>query len=87
MKKLILCLLAGIAFTLEVNAQTQDTVKTVVNNLKFTTIDDGIHKSQKVVSYNGKTFTYTGSITTYKKQLKYFGDCRILVVGDKIIIL
>lgn len=87
MKKLILCLLAGIAFTLEAGAQTQDTIKTVVNNLKFTTIDDGIHKTQKVVSYNGKTFTYTGNITAYKKQLKYFGDCRILIVGDKIIIL
>lgn len=87
MKKILICLLAGIAFTLEAGAQTQDTIKLTVNNLKFTTVDDGIHKSQKVVSYNGKTFSYTGSITTYKKQLKYFGDCRILIVGDKIIIL
>ena len=87
MKKIFICLLAGIAFVLEAGAQTQDTIKLTVNNLKFTTVDDGIHKSQKVVSYNGKAFSYTGSITTYKKQLKYFGDCRILIVGDKIIIL
>lgn len=87
MKKILICLLAGIAFALEAGAQTQDTIKLTVNNLKFTTVDDGVHKAQKVVSYNGKTFTYTGSITAYKKQLKYFGDCRILIVGDKIIIL
>lgn len=87
MKKILICLLAGIAFTLEVNAQTQDTVKLTVSNLKFTTVDDGVHKAQKVVTYNGKAYAYTGSVTTYKKQLKYFGDCRILIVGDKIIIL
>ena len=87
MKKLILCLLASIVFTLEVSAKTQDTLKLTVNNLKFTTIDDGIHKTQKVVTYQGKAYTYTGSAATYKKQLKYFGDCRILIVNNKIIIL
>lgn len=87
MKKILICLLAGIAFALEVDAQMQDTVKLTVSNLKFTTVDDGVHKAQKVVTYNGKAYAYTGSVTTYKKQLKYFGDCRILIVGDKIIIL
>lgn len=87
MKKILICLLAGIAFALEASAQTQDTVKLTVSNLKFTTVDDGVHKAQKVVTYNGKAYAYTGSVTTYKKQLKYFGDCRILIIGDKIIIL
>ena len=87
MKKLIFCLLASVVFTLKVNAQTQDTLKLTVNNLKFTTIDDGIHKTQKVVIYQGKSYTYTGNVATYKKQLKYFGDCRILIVDNKIIIL
>ena len=87
MKKLIICLLASIAFTLEVSAQTQDTITLTVNNLKFTTVDDGIHKAQKVVTYQGNSYVYTGSIATYKRQLKYFGDCRILIVGNKIIIL
>lgn len=87
MKKLIICFLASIAFALEVNAQTQDTLKLTVNNLKFTTVDDGVRKVQKIVIYQGESYVYTGSIANYRKQLKYFGDCRVLIVGNKIIIL
>jgi len=88
MKKFLLGIVIFLAMALGANAENQsDTLKVTTNNLEFTTIDDGVHKAQKVVTYNGKAYTYTGSITAYKRQLKYFGDCRILIVGDKIIIL
>ena len=49
------------------NAENQsDTLHITTNSLKFTTVNDGVGKQQKFVTYNGKMYSYTGSATHIK---------------------
>lgn len=88
MKKLFTIVAMLLGITLGASAQTNDTVTATIKNVVFTMVSSFDKGRTYYAEYAGKKYeTYAASEKAYRRQIRYFGDCRVLIVNNKMIVL